>query len=351
MQPLNLKKWCVNGQKDALDVSYEDLGFTPTNPNLKGTQLNTLFNQIFGYIDFLESKGLSFWRDDKSYYATTGDIDIVREANIIYFAKQDSNIDPINNPLPKSPTTNPDFWGVLLDLDNTVTSESILGNTNIIRNWNFERNQRAYVSATATTIANQYTLDGWRVIALGEKLTFSKAAGKITATAPLNGIEELIEGALLQSGNYKVSWEGTATCTINGTARTKGEVFSIVGGANVSAKLFNGTVANFRIDSTFGAVAEELTQCGRYYWRGKALNADGKIYGQADTYLIGDILSWNTKMRATPTVTVITAPVYTNCTPSGSQYHEHGGNTYVDVPILGIFSINGGVYEASAELA
>jgi len=138
------------------------------------------------------------------------------------------------------------------------------GSTNIIRNWNFDINDREYISGTPIAGTNKYTLDGWRVIGSGQSLAFSKTAGKVTITAPAGGVEQPIEGALLQSGNYKVSWEGTGTLTVDGTPRTKGEIFAITGGTNVSVKLFNGTVANFRIDSTFGPVDDRLILCKRY---------------------------------------------------------------------------------------
>lgn len=109
-----------NSLTEDIPALLSSLGWSLTNSKINGKQLNTIFNQIFGYLNFLQSKGLSFWQNDKPYVATASYIDIVRRGNKIYFAKQDSNPDPVNNPAPKAPESNPDYWGVLLDLDNPI---------------------------------------------------------------------------------------------------------------------------------------------------------------------------------------------------------------------------------------
>ena len=111
---------------EAISTELASHGWSLTNSKINGKQLNTMFNQIFGYLNFLQKKGFSFWQEDKSYIATASYIDIVRRGNKIYFAKQDSNPDPKNNPLPKAPESNPDYWGLILDLDNPPA----LGNHN-----------------------------------------------------------------------------------------------------------------------------------------------------------------------------------------------------------------------------
>jgi len=117
MNPALLESFCAAGTKEAIDEILVTLGWTPENPNINGNQYNNIFFQIFGYLNHLKSKGISFWENDRAYYATADNIDLVRSGNKIYFAKLDNNLDPINTPDPKDPATNPDTWGVLLDLD------------------------------------------------------------------------------------------------------------------------------------------------------------------------------------------------------------------------------------------
>jgi len=123
--PSLLEQFCSDGQKDAVSTILQTAGWSPENPNINGYQLNTIFNEIFTYLNYLKNKGLSFWEDTKTYKATAGDIDIVRYANKIYFAKQDSNLDGVT---PKTPDTNPTYWGVLYDLDKPLeTTYALLG--------------------------------------------------------------------------------------------------------------------------------------------------------------------------------------------------------------------------------
>lgn len=87
-------------------------GYSPTTPNIQGYQLNALFNQIIANINYSRSKGLGFWESSKAYYATVNEFDIVRHESKIYYALQDSNLDGVSA---KSPSTNPDYWGVMFD--------------------------------------------------------------------------------------------------------------------------------------------------------------------------------------------------------------------------------------------
>ena len=123
--PSLLQQFCSTGQKDAISSVLQTAGWSPENPYINGYQMNTLFNEIFTYLNYLKNKGLSFWEDTKPYKATAGDIDIVRYANKIYFAKLDSNLDGLT---PKTPDTNPTYWGVLYDLDKPLkTTYALLG--------------------------------------------------------------------------------------------------------------------------------------------------------------------------------------------------------------------------------
>ncbi len=123
--PSLLEQFCSDGQKDAVSTILQTAGWSPENPNINGYQLNTIFNEIYTYLNYLKNKGLSFWEDTKTYKATAGDIDIVRYANKIYFAKLDSNLDGLT---PKTPDTNPTYWGVLYDLDKPLeTTYALLG--------------------------------------------------------------------------------------------------------------------------------------------------------------------------------------------------------------------------------
>jgi hypothetical protein len=135
-------------------------------------------------------------------------------------------------------------------------------------------NQRAYVSGTATTSANQYTVDRWRVVVSGQNLTFTTTNNEVTFTAPAGGVEQVIEGLNLESGTYVLNWEGTATATVGGTAVAKGGTVTVVGGTNTTVRFIGGTFIRPQFEA--GSVATpferrpygtELALCQRYYYR------------------------------------------------------------------------------------
>ncbi|MCQ4271087.1 hypothetical protein NA655_08640 [Pseudomonas kuykendallii] len=143
---------------------------------------------------------------------------------------------------------------------------------NLLINPLFRINQRGYVSGTATTGANQYTLDRWRVVTSGQSLTFSAASIGNQITAPAGGVEQVIEGVNNQGGVHTLTWSGTATATVNGTAiNNGGQTASLTAGANVTVRFIGGTVREAKFES--GAVATpfrsplfsaDLLLCQRY---------------------------------------------------------------------------------------
>lgn len=143
---------------------------------------------------------------------------------------------------------------------------------NKLINAHYALNQRGYVSGTATATTNQYTLDRWRVNVSGQNLVFSTAAYLAVLTAPAGGISQVIEGVNIEGGTYVLSWIGTATATVNGSAITKGGTVSLPAGTNATVAFASGTVSAPQLE--LGSVATayecrtaqiELLLCQRYY--------------------------------------------------------------------------------------
>ena len=159
--------------------------------------------------------------------------------------------------------------------NNDITSLGALtaqtGFRNFLINGNFSFNQRAYASGTATTIANQYTLDRWRVITSGQSLTFATSGNGNIVTAPAGGIEQIIDGASIGITAGVINWVGTATCTVDSVAKTKGQTVTFVPGTNCSVKFFGGTVSQTQAEPgpvptpfEFRPIGAELNLC-QYY--------------------------------------------------------------------------------------
>ena len=146
---------------------------------------------------------------------------------------------------------------------------------NKLINADFRVNQRGYVSGAATGIANQYTLDRWRVVTSGQFIGYSQAGNVFTCTAPAGGMEQVIEGINLVSGTYVLDWTGTATATVGGVAVAKRGTVSVTGGNNLTIRFSGGTVSQPQFElGTVPTAFEDRPQglerllCQRYFETG-----------------------------------------------------------------------------------
>lgn len=179
----------------------------------------------------------------------------------------------------------------------------LAGMRNKIINGNFQVNQRAYVSGTNVGAANTYTLDRWRVVTSGQNITFTASGNGNLVTAPAGGLEQVIEGVNIEGGTYVLNWTGTATATVNGTARAKGESFTLTTNTNATVRFSSGTVGLVQLEP--GTVATpfehrpysvEEALCKRYFEiTGFVVTTGGGTTKQSGY--------WKVQKRATPTIT------------------------------------------------
>jgi hypothetical protein len=190
------------------------------------------------------------------------------------------------------------------------------GFRNLIINGNPIINQRGYVSGAATTGANQYTLDRWRVVVSGQSVSWSDGAGIRTVTAPAGGMEQVIEGASILGGVHTVSWTGTAACTVNGVAVANGGQVTLPGGADATVRMSGGTWSHLQVEPGSVALpferrpfATEMALCQRYFEAGFV-----KLWGvaTAGAQVIGQSIGFAARKRATPTIALSNSSVV-NC--------------------------------------
>ena len=234
-----------------------------------------------------------------------------------------------------------------------ITTGNIGGWKNIIINGNFSVNQRGYTSGTATTGANQYTLDRWRVVTSGQAVTFTTTGAGRTVTAPSGGFEQVIEGASIGGGTYVINWTGTASCTVNGVSYTKGATFTLTAGSNATVRFSSGTVTDAQIEPGEVATAFELRPaavelllCQRYY----QTSGEHRSWGYGPAYrTFGSAVRFAVPMRAIPTVLQL-LPVYNNCSDNtvGGQRVD-GFSAYATITTTGNASLTF-TWTASAEL-
>lgn len=194
----------------------------------------------------------------------------------------------------------------------------LAGMRNLLINGNFQINQRRYVSGTNVGAANTYTLDRWRVVTSGQNVTFTASGNGNQITAPAGGIEQVIDGINIGGGTYVLNWTGTATATVNGTGRAKGESFTLPANTNATVRLIGGTASQVQLEPgtvptpfehrPFGA---ELALCQRYFELVDAAQGfDGASAVGAD-FSIRTTEQFKVAKRVIPTM-AITGAEYTN---------------------------------------
>lgn len=174
-------------------------------------------------------------------------------------------------------------------------------------------NQRGYASGAATSGANQYTLDRWRVVTSGQSLSWSEANGYRTFVAPAGGVEQVIEGASIISGDYTLSWAGTATAEVNGNSVSNGDTISLAGGADATVTFIDGSFALPQLERGAQVSAFELRPVGRelelcrYYFEvlgdGSVANP-AVIIGKMNTPTVGTYVIVFAMKRVAPAITV-----------------------------------------------
>jgi len=188
----------------------------------------------------------------------------------------------------------------------SINSGPIGGFRNAVINGNPTINQRGYVSGTATSGANQYTLDRWRVVTSGQSITWADSANVRTVTAPAGGVEQVVEGINLGTGTYTLSWTGTATATVGGTAIANGTTVSLTGGVNTTVRFINGTFSLAQLEPGTRAtpfeqrpIGTELALCQRYYMKYNTHRQVGYTTagGEITQYFVYPVI-----MRTVPTV-------------------------------------------------
>jgi hypothetical protein len=247
--------------------------------------------------------------------------------------------------MPKTTAGTADGWAVLSYQKASGAPVAAASQGNLLINGNFNINQRAYVSGVATTGANQYTLDRWRVVTSGQNLTFAASGNGNQVTAPAGGLEQVIEGANIGFSAAVINWVGTATCTVDGNAKSKGDAVTLTPGTNCTVKFTGGTVSQAQLENgstptafQFRPVPVELALCQRYYETvDLSIVATGaSVVAMSSNFVV--------PKRATPTFARIsgglssgTAPDSISATATSYYFQRVAGNA-------------GGLYSATAEL-
>lgn len=184
-----------------------------------------------------------------------------------------------------------------------ASTYATLSGRNLVINGTGRINQRAYVSGTATVGANRFTLDRWFVISSGQSLTFTGTDAGRVMTAPAGGVAQVIAGSEIEGGTYVINWTGTASCTVNGTARAKGATFTLTANTNATVKFTSGTFSEVQLER--GTVAtpfervgiRQLTEDCMWFYKKLPLSSGGTAAAAGAVF--ADVVTFS--MRASPT--------------------------------------------------
>jgi hypothetical protein len=181
---------------------------------------------------------------------------------------------------------------------------------NRIINGNFAVNQRSAAATSNTFAAGAYILDRWKAGANGVTMSFATAVnGDVTVTITAGTLLQIIEGALYlpESGQYVLSWTGTATARVyqgaaSGSYGASPLPAGPAAGTNTTIEFSTGTVGLVQFEP--GAVAtaferrdNEMNRCRRYYRYGN-FNILGSA--SAPSYYLSTVITFDPPMRAAP---------------------------------------------------
>ena len=158
--------------------------------------------------------------------------------------------------------------------DSTVQGTALVENKVI--NGNFDINQRA-VSGTVSLAAGEYGHDRFKGGAGGATYTFATSANVTTLTVSAGTLQQVIEGANLQSGTHVLSWTGTAQGKIDsGSLAASGVTGTATGGTNLTVEFATGTISKVQLEVGSNAstceqlpIHQTLGLCQRYYQKYK----------------------------------------------------------------------------------
>lgn len=132
--------------------------------------------------------------------------------------------------------------GMSLSNVSSINGHGLYGVNQLI-NSNFSANARG-VSGTVTLSAGQYGHERWKAGAAGCTYTFATANNVTTLTITAGSLMQVIGGANLFSGNYKLSWTGTAQGRVDsGSYGASGVAGTAVGGTNQTIEFNTGTLS------------------------------------------------------------------------------------------------------------
>jgi hypothetical protein len=178
---------------------------------------------------------------------------------------------------------------------------------NYADNGGFSVNQRGYTSGAALT-AGIYGFDRWKAGAGGCTLTFTASPPSTVVTITAGTLQQVVEGASIQGGNYVLSWTGTAQGRVGAGAYAASPVAvtGIVAGVNTTIEFNAGALSRVKFEAGTAATpwfanpaGVEISNCQRFYAVGQIVSQGYGLAGMG----VAVPFSLPVTMRSNPAVT------------------------------------------------
>lgn len=167
----------------------------------------------------------------------------------------------------------------------------------------------ALAADSGTLAANAFWREGWLAGPSGCTYSYSSATGVLTITA--GTMIQIVDGVTesVVSGTHCINWEGTSTATVAGTARAKGDTFTLSNNQIFTVSFGVGTVSKVQIvmgmstsDYIKPSVSMERFRCQPYFWR-SAVCDSAAATANTPNWFAALIFTPPFNMRATPLMT------------------------------------------------
>ena len=238
-----------------------------------------------------------------------------------------------------------------------VAAAKIANTQNLIYNPLFRVNQDGFAGGAVS--AGAYAIDMWGAPAgVASNMSFSGSV----ATIASGNMKQIVEDPGVALGSVTLSWEGTATCSVNGASAAASPITFTHSSGNISVVFGTGTVSKPMMaqgTAPLPFVAPTLLldklNCFRYYF----VNTD-----QLDQYAPSNLsvaqaqglryyVNYPTTMRIQAPVTLISYTLVDRCTGTPSPRADYAGFTMrVDVTTgSGTAGVANLRYKADARIA
>lgn len=167
----------------------------------------------------------------------------------------------------------------------------------------------AQIADSGTLAANGFWREGWLAGPSGCTYSYSSASGILTITAGtmIQIVDGVTEG--ISSGTHAINWEGTSPATVAGTARAKGDTFTLANRQVFTVSFGVGTMHQPQIVMgenvsayTQPSLTMERMRCQPYFWRSPLMDS-GALATNTANWFGSIVFVPPLNMRGTPIMT------------------------------------------------